>query len=376
MQSLREQQIAAGATLKPDSGLELPLTFSNDAAAREASQTGIALYDRSHWGKIRVSGADRIRFLHNQSTNHFNLLKSGQGCDTVFVTSTARTVDLVTAYLLDESVLLLTSPGYGQTLVEWMDRFIFFADKVELQDITPRMAAFSVLGATSHALIEQLGAGALIDQPDASHQTVTLKAGMLKTGMLNDAEVRVAVGSGLATPGYTVLAEVEQAAAVWQALVDAGAVPMGEQLWQQLRVEQGRPMPGHELTDDYNPLEAGLWQTISLSKGCYIGQETIARLHTYKGVKQQLWGVRLARFAAPESIITVGEEKIGRLTSCVSTDTGYMGLAYIRTKAVAPGLQVKVGELENGELENGELTSGAQIDGELVALPFVSHEYI
>lgn len=135
---------------------------------------------------------------------------------------------------------------------------------------------------------------------------------------------------------------------------------MGEQLWEQLRVEQGRPVPGQELTEDYNPLEAGLWQTISLSKGCYIGQETIARLHTYKGVKQQLWGIRLAEAAEPETPITVGEEKIGRLTSCTETETGYFGLAYIRTKNVKPGLPVKVGETK----------------GELVAVPFVSHDYL
>jgi folate-binding protein YgfZ len=142
--------------------------------------------------------------------------------------------------------------------------------------------------------------------------------------------------------------------------LEAGAVPMGEQLWEQLRVEQGRPVPGQELTDDYNPLEAGLWHTISLSKGCYIGQETIARLHTYKGVKQQLWGVRLTEFAEPETLITVGEEKIGRLTSCTQSQDGYWGLAYIRSKNVAPELHVKVGESE----------------GVLTELPFVSHEYI
>lgn len=350
MQQLREQQSAAGASYFTQGGLEVPATFHNETTALEAVQQGVALYDRSHWGQIQVAGADRIRFLHNQTTNNFTALKPGQGCDTVFVTSTARTIDLATAYLLDETVLLLTSPGYAQRLIEWMDRFIFFADKVELKDLTDTTAAFSLLGPASPALVEKLGAEAIVNQPNATHQTV----------MLNGAEVRVAVGSGLATPGYTILTTAEQAAAVWQALFDAGAVPMGEQLWEQLRVQQGRPMPGQELTDDYNPLEAGLWQTISLSKGCYIGQETIARLHTYKGVKQQLWGVRLTQFVEPETPVMAGEEKIGRLTSCTQTPDGYFGLVYIRTKNVAPELPVKVGES----------------DGVLAALPFVSHEYI
>lgn len=350
IQQLREQQIAAGATMAMAAGTEVPTSFNNDSAARTAVQTGVAIYDRSHWGRIEVTGADRIRFLHNQTTNNFNALQPGQGCDTVFVTSTARTIDLVTAYVLDESVLLLTSPDYSQRLIEWMDRFIFFADKVELKDVTDSTAAFSLLGPGSDAVITKLGAGAIVGQPQATHQTFDLAG----------TNVRIAAGSGLTTPGYTLIVAAEQAGHFWQTLVEAGVLPMGEQLWQQLRIEQGRPAPDSELTDDYNPLEAGLWYTISLSKGCYIGQETIARLHTYHGVKQQLWGVRLTHPAEPDSVVLVGEEKIGRLTSCTATSEGYFGLAYVRTKSLEPGLKVTIGDSQ----------------AELVALPFVSHEYL
>jgi folate-binding protein YgfZ len=100
---------------------------------------------------------------------------------------------------------------------------------------------------------------------------------------------------------------------------------MGETLWQQLRIEQGRPMAGAELTEDYNPLEAGLWAAVSFDKGCYIGQETIARLNTYQGVKQQLWGLTLSAAAEPGSPITHGGAKVGQLTSVVETPTGLAG---------------------------------------------------
>lgn len=349
MTSLLEQQIAAGATLGSVADREVSLSFGNDAAALEAAHHAVALYDRCHWGRIQVGGADRIRFLHNQSTNDFNRLQSGQGCDTVFVSSTARTIDLVTAYLLDDAVLLLTSPGYSQRLIEWMDRFIFFADKVDLKDVTSSTAAFSLLGPASDALLETLGATALIGQPLYGHQ-------LLQQDGLN---IRVAVGSGLALPGYTLISSSEQAADLWQRLVAVGAVPMGEQAWEQLRIEQGRPMPGRELTDDYNPLEAGLWQTVSFSKGCYIGQETIARLNTYRGVKQQLWGVRLSQAVPVNTIVKAGDEKIGVLTSCTATPSGYLGLAYLRTKAIVPDLQLQIGAAE----------------ATLVPLPFVSHDY-
>ena len=346
-QELRELQATQGATFAPERAI--PLSFETDRAALEAVETGVALCDRSDWGRIWLSGADRLRFLHNQTTNDIQSLKPGQSCDTVFVTSTGRTIDLATAYILEDAILLLVSPGYSQKLIDWMDRFIFFADKVELQDITESTIAFSLLGTGSDALLEKLGIHAIALHSPNTHQRVNLA----------DIEVRVAVGSGLTTPGYTLIADRDRGSALWQALTEAGAVPLGEQAWQQIRIAQGRPVPGQELTEENNPLEAGLWQTISLSKGCYIGQETIARLHTYKGVKQQLWGVRLSQAAAPETPVFSGEEKIGKLTSCIETQAGWLGLAYIRTKAIAPDLVVQVGDQS----------------AELVAVPFVSHEY-
>ena len=346
-QPLQDLQAAAGAIFTNGT----PAHFDNDAAVIEAviEQSGagkVGLCDRSHWGRIQMTGDDRLRFLHNQTTNDFDSLKPGQGCDTVFVTSTGRTIDLATAYATDDAVLLLVSPGYNQRLMEWMDRFIFFADKVELEDITESTVAFSLLG---EGLTAALGMEALVQQPYATHQVMAI----------GGVEVRVAVGSGLMTPGYTLIAAANDAAPLWQTLTAAGAQPLGTQAWEQLRIRQGRPASGQELTDDINPLEAGLWQTISLSKGCYIGQETIARLHSYRGVKQQLWGIKMNAAAELNSPITEGEEKIGKLTSYTQTPEGHFGLAYIRTKAVTPGLKVTIGAAE----------------GELVAVPFVTHEY-
>lgn len=338
MTQLHDIQAASGATFDST----IPVSFGNDAAALEAAQNGIAICDRSHWGIIQVTDSDRIRFLHNQSTNNFERLKPGEGCDTVFVTSTARTIDLATAYVTDDSVLLIVSPNRHEYLIEWLDRYIFFADKVELGDLAGKKAIFSLIGDKSSDLVAKIGASSIIGQPYGTHQLVN--------------QVRVAVGSGLATVGYTLIVPAQEAANMWKMLVEAGAVPMGDRVWEQLRIQQGRPVPDKELTEDYNPLEAGLLQTISFDKGCYIGQETIARLNTYKGVKQQLWGINLNAPADVGSAIMVGEEKVGKLTSIVKRDRGFFGLGYIRTKAGGVGLKVQVGETT----------------GEVVDVPFLS----
>lgn len=332
VQPLQEVQTGMGATFKSVAGVSIPDSFSHDALALKAVQTGVALCDRSHWGSILVTGADRIRYLHNQSTNDFNRLQAGQGCDTVFVTSTARTLDLATAYVLADSVLLLVSPQRREKLLGWLDRYIFGADQVTLQDLTATTAIFSLIGPTSSAIVEQLGGGEIINQPSGTHTVVNC----------GSAAVRIAIGSGLASPGYTLMLETAQAATLWSQLVEWGAVPLGDRLWERLRIEQGRPAPDQELTEDYNPLEAGLWHTISFAKGCYIGQETIARLNTYQGVKQQLWGIRLSQHAEPGTVITLDGEKVGILTSITELEQGYAGLGYIRTKAGGAGLTVQI----------------------------------
>jgi tRNA-modifying protein YgfZ len=347
IQELHDIQATAGATFADLATTKtVPISFGNDTGAIAATKQGVALCDRTHWGRIQISGSDRLRFLHNQSTNNFNILKPGQGCDTVFVTSTARTIDLATAYATEDAVILLVSANRRRQLLELLDRYIFPMDRVELTDLTDTTVAFSLLGPESTQLLEKLGVTELDNQSYATHKSIDF----------GGIEVRVAVGSGLATPGYTLIAAASDAARLWTELVKAGAVPMGDRIWEQLRIEQGRPATDFELTDDYNPLEARLLHTITYDKGCYIGQETIARLNTYQGVKQQLWGVQLSGAVEPGTVITIGEEKVGKLTSFTETESGSFGLAYIRTKAGGEGLKVQLGE----------------IAGEVVNLPYLS----
>ncbi len=347
MSELKNKQTEAGATFSET--VTVPVSFGSDKSVVQAAQEKVALCDRSHQGLLQISDVDRLSFLHNQSTNQIKNLQPGQGCETIFVTSTARTIDLVTVYVTEDTLLVSTSPGQNQSLMSWLDRYLFPMDRVKLEDISDKYAVFSLIGPQSDSLLQNMGLETLQGQPDATHQLLTL-AGV---------EVRLAVGSGLALPGYTLIVPVSEAATVWEQLTTAGATPMGDRVWEKLRIFQGRPLPGRELTEEYNALEAGLWRAISFDKGCYIGQETIARLNTYKGVKQRLWGVKLAGETQSGVTITVAEKKVGTLTSYTETPSGFFGLAYIKTKAGGVGLQVKVGETT----------------GELVATPFLSHEY-
>jgi tRNA-modifying protein YgfZ len=323
--------------------------LNNLQTTLQAAKTGAAIYNSSDWGKILVGDRDRLRFLHNQSTADFEKRQVGEVVDTVFVTSTARTIDLATGLILENEVLLVVSPNRREYLFNWLDKYIFFADRVTLKDVTANLASFTLMGAEIAGILAQLGCPNLAELAQCSHQLYHL----------NGIEVRIAIGTELGLPGYRLIVDRSQSAALQQVLTNLGAVTLDENAWECLRIVQGRPKPDAELTEDYNPLEVGLWQTISFSKGCYIGQETIARLNTYKGVKQYLWGVKLAGAVAVGTTIAVDGDKVGVLTSCSEVDGQILGLGYVRSKAGGVGLMVMVGDVK----------------GEVISLPFVQHEY-
>ncbi len=342
-ESLQNHQTQAGATFAADS--TIPQSFGNDAQAFAAAETEAILCDRSHWGLLEITDSDRLQFLHNQTTNDLKTLQPGQSCPTVFVNSTARTLDLAIAYVTAESVLLLLSPGQAEPLMQWLDRYLFPMDRVKIRNLSAEFACFTLIGPKSDQILQK----ANLTPPEANHHLIPFQ----------DSQIRLATDSGLALPGYTLIAPQSHAAELWSTLHQAGAMPAGETVWEQRRIQQGRPRPHQELTEDYNPLEAGLIPAISFDKGCYIGQETIARLNTYQGVKQRLWGVRLDTLVDPETPVMLDNKKVGILTSIAETPDGILGLAYIRTKAGGEGLTVQI---ENAEAE-------------VVSVPFLSHEY-
>ena len=321
--------------------------FGNEATVPQALSNGCLLYDQSHWGLLNFTGADRQRYLHNQSTNQIQQLQPGQSCDTVLVNSTARTIDLATVHILDDALWVQVSPQKKTFLLEWFDRFLFPMDKVEISDLSGQFNILSLMGSQAKDILEKLTGTTLADFPAGGNQQITIQG----------QKILCATGNSLKVPGYTLYVPAEAGVEVWQNLMDLGTLPCGETAWEKLRIHQGRPAPDQELTEDYNPLEAGLWDCISFDKGCYIGQETIARLNTYKGVKQRLFGIQLSAPVEVPCKIFVGEERAGVITS-VDPDDAF-ALGYIRTKVGGEGLEVTTEE----------------VTGKVIAVPYVTHAY-
>ncbi|AXY67901.1 folate-binding protein YgfZ [Thermosynechococcus sichuanensis E542] len=286
----------------------------------ETVSTSGAVYDCSHWGRLRLTGGDRLKFLHNQSSNNCLVLQPGQGADTVFLTSTARTLDLATLLVHQEWVDLLVSPQRREFLLQWLDKYIFFGDDVQVSDRTAESYCYRVFGGVAERIAAQFGLEKLANP--YSHVTISHEGSLLT----------LAATSGLAIAGLTLWSDrpLSDLLNPYPQLSDAD--------WEHLRIRQGRPAADAELTEEYNPLEARLGHTISFNKGCYIGQETIARLNTYQGVKQHLWGLELSAAVTPPTPLLLDSEKVGLLTSCTPLENGAFGLGYVRTKVGGTGL--------------------------------------
>ena len=305
-----------------------------------------SITDGKNWAILELTGKDRQQFLHNQTTNDLKSLQPGSSCDTVFVNSTGRTLDLATVYSTAEAIWILISANRRQFLLEWIDRYIFPFDQVKLRDISQDYQVLKIIGSNSKGILKEILPLEKIEKSNVTHQEIDT--------------IRLAIGTGLDMPGYTLFIPETEYSSYWERLTKLGAIPLSETEQEELRIKQGRPKPDQELTEEYNALEAGLWRAISLNKGCYIGQETIARLNTYKGVKQRLWGIQLTQTVPLNTPIYQEETKIGIITSCLNTaQEGVRGLTYIKTKAGGQGLEVKIGETT----------------GKIIAVPYLSHEY-
>ena len=320
-----------GAVFSACGDWEMPDHYGDPTAEYEAAHSSAVMRDASHWGRIRISGADHLSFLHRMTTNDFNNLMPGTGFEAVFVESRARILDVGTFYHSNDSTFTVLSPQGIKKIPAWLERYIF-TEKIFFEDITATTAMLDLIGPQAAAIAAFLG-----DESDAAvHQ------------WLNDPTHK---GLWLVPldfcghRGLRVAGSPERIGLVWEELLAGGVRPIGEESWEILRIEAGLPLFGRELTEEYNPWEANLGHAIHLNKGCYIGQEVIARLHTYDKIKQHLMGLRLSsgRPPAPRTPLRVEQRAAGKITSSVHSP--WLGqniaLAYVRRAYCVPGTEVE-----------------------------------
>jgi folate-binding protein YgfZ len=287
------------------------------------------LVDRSERGKLALAGSDAKSFLQGQVTNDVEGLGPGGGCYAAFLTPKGKMLGDIRILDAGDEILLDTERPSLQQLFNMIRRFSI-GFQVELHKRTLESGLLSLIGPESDAAaITQL------PPTEYSHMPVEI-AGIGARAIRTDV-------------GIDLLCDAEHTDSLRAALADAGAVPVSEDAVESLRVERGRPRYGAELDDTVIPQEAGLNErAVSFTKGCYVGQETVARLYYRGKPNRHLRGLRLAGPAATGDEVRFEDRVVGRLASiAVSPDLGWIALALIRREA-DPGAEVVVGPVAVG----------------------------
>ncbi len=317
------------------------MTSLDIPASEYAATTGsCGLLDRSERGKLALTGADAKGFLQGQVSNDVEALTPGEGCYAAFLTPKGKMLGDLRILDADTELLLDTERVSLQELFNMIRRFSVGYD-VELHKRTLQRGLLSLLGPASDQIagVQQL--------PDAEHAHAAVEvAGISVRAVRTDLGIDLLCDGGDTSP----LAHV---------LEGRGARAVSETVADCVRVESGRPRYGIDLDDTVIPQEADLnTRAVSFTKGCYVGQETVARLYYRGKPNRQLRGLRLSRPAESGAEITFAGRVVGRLASVASSPAlGPIALALVRREA-PPGSSVTVGSDE--------------IEAVVVELPFAS----
>lgn len=294
--------------------------------------TGNAFYPQPEVGCLRISGPDAAAFLQRQSTNDVRLLAPNRSVLTVLTSPTGRILDLLRLLKeQDATILALTLPGYAAATGRYLKSRIFFMDKVSVEDCSGQWSLFDLEGARAGELLGSLG----LETPGIDQVT---------SGDVFGTAVRVVGQPGLAGTGFRLIVPAAALLVVEKSLAEAGGERLDHARYEILRVEAGLPAAGTELDERYTPLETSLDGAISSTKGCYTGQEVIARQLTYDKVTQRLAGLRLSAPVAAGLPVFVEGRAIGAVTSFAQSPVyGPIALAILKRPFHEPGREVQVG---------------------------------
>lgn len=288
-----------------------------------AAHEGAIVVDRSALGMLKFTGETRLDLLQRMSTNDVKDLASGEGVATILTTDIGRMIDRLVLYASSDAVYALTGENNADRVARYLMRFVFFQDDFHIDDLSAETSIFGVYGKQAGARLRELfGDAAEL----ALHQWRQLA--------LDGATVYVHRTDAVAGDGYLVMCDAAEADAVRERLMASEMTPAGEEAFDYLRIESGLPRFGHEITEEYIPLEAGLWSDVSFSKGCYIGQEIIARMESRGRLAKRLVLLQGEGTINTSMDVESGGRAVGTITSAGDGPAGALAMAYVKTRAL------------------------------------------
>ncbi|HEX8492325.1 MAG TPA: aminomethyltransferase family protein [Pyrinomonadaceae bacterium] len=344
-----------GATMVEREGWLLPESYGDAAAEYSVVREGGAgLIDFSSRGRVRVSGTEAVQFLNGLITNDVKALAEGAWMTAAFPNVQGRLVAAARVLHLGDCFLFDTEAATRESVFKTLERFTLAGD-FRVADVTDELITLSLQGARAAEIIAiTLGS-----------EAASVERGRICTPRWREHSVSIIRATHTSEDGFDLFVNAEHAPALFEALLAAGARAIGFAALEILRIEAGLPRHGIDMDETNVVLETGLDEAVSYTKGCYVGQEIIARIHWRGHVAKRLAGLLFedGREATRESKVrsTDGKE-IGRLTSTAFSPrlNKPIALGLIKYDYLAPGTQVRVAAGEEDK-------RAAQV----VELPFV-----
>jgi folate-binding protein YgfZ len=326
-----------GAVLTELEGWSVPSSYGDElfeyAAVREA---GAGVIDLSPRGRFQVRGAEAVQFLNGLITNDMKTLAENQWMPAVFPNVQGRLLAYVRVARIGDGFLIDTEAPTHETVLKTIQRFTLAGD-FHVTDLTKQMALLSVQGKQATEIV-----GTVLGESPL---------GLTRNGVVEvkwqQKNLTVLRATHTAEDGFDILASADQATPLWDAFVNAGARPVGHEALDRLRIEAGVPRYGIDMDETNVVTETGLDEAVSYTKGCYIGQEIIARIKYRGHVAKKLVGLSFDRARKVDKnakIKSADDKEIGRITS--NTLSPHLGckiaLGYVKYDYLAPDTEVRV----------------------------------
>lgn len=342
MSRLEALHLAENARLAAP-GAPLPVLLHKSVPAEyEAAAKAWAVIDRSTLGSLAITGKDATAFLIRILAGPVRTLEPGQGGRNMLLSGKGKVQHLFDMAAIEGGYLCTTAPGMTQGLMTGLDMYLFGED-LKLEDQGSDLAHLDVLGPEAPAKLAAL-VGTDLPTGDHVHDTIDWQG----------QPVTITSMSIAGHPGYRLATHPDSLAALWTALTSAGATPAGLAAYDALRAETLTAQWGVDIDDTVYPQEANLQDAFSLTKGCYIGQEVVAKIDTYGGLNK-----RLLLLKAPDAPVPAGTRlmrqsdgpdsewrDLGVVTTWTysfSADHGVV-LAYVKRKHQEQGTEFRLGE--------------------------------
>lgn len=334
-----------GATMTERDGYSVPASYGDvEGEYRAVREGGAGVIDLSSRGRLIVSGSEAIQFLNGLITNDMKTLEEGRWMAAAFPNAQGRLVASVRVGRLDDEQFLIdTEPATRARVFQTLQRFTLAGD-FQLIDAASHTVHITVQGSTASEVVKGV----------AGESVASLgPKGVSAEGSTGETRVPQIILRGTHTgeDGYDLITSTEQALLIWEALVEAGATPVGYDAFEVLRIEAGIGRYGVDVDDTNVVTEGILDDAVSYTKGCYIGQEIIARIKYRGHVAKKLTGLTFAgivEVAAGTVVSSVEGKDIGRITSVTFSPAlqRTIALAFIKYDFLVAGTRVMVNETE------------------------------